>query len=175
MTLPPDLVKKSARFLDQCRGAGLHIVTAESCTGGLIAGCLTEVAGSSDVVDRGFVTYSNEAKTELVGVPPELIATDGAVSETVARAMAEGALMRARAELAIAVTGVAGPGGGTATKPVGLVHFAVARKSGETHHESRLFAGNRSSIREATVDLALDLLGQAAMAESAESDRLARG
>lgn len=137
------------------------LATAESCTGGLIAGTLTEIAGSSAVVDRGFVTYSNEAKAEMLGVDPALIATHGAVSEPVARAMAEGALARSRADIAVAVTGVAGPGGGTATKPVGLVHFALARKGREAVADHEVFPGDRSAVREATVRTALRLMSEA--------------
>lgn len=144
------------RLLDGCRRQGLTLVTAESCTGGLIAACLTEIAGSSDVVDRGFVTYSNAAKIELLGVPEALLIRHGAVSEPVARAMAEGALARSGAGVAIAVTGVAGPGGGTADKPVGLVHLAVARTT-RTLHERRNFPGDRGMIRMTTVEAALTL------------------
>src|SRR5215471_16453448 len=118
--IEPELIAQAQALLALCRTRKLKIATAESCTGGLIAGTLTEIAGSSDVVDRGFVTYSNAAKTQMLGVPADLIARHGAVSEEVARAMAEGALERAGAELAVAVTGVAGPGGGSAAKPVGL-------------------------------------------------------
>lgn len=135
-----------------------RVATAESCTGGLIAAALTAVAGSSDVVDRGFVTYSNAAKTELLGVAAALIEAHGAVSEAVARAMAEGAVARSPAELAVAVTGVAGPGGGTAAKPVGLVWFGLARRSGATLSESRVFPGDRAAVRLATVRHAFALL-----------------
>jgi nicotinamide-nucleotide amidase len=155
---PAALRAEAAALLDACRAARLRIVTAESCTGGLIAGLLTEIAGSSDVVDRGMVVYSNDAKAALLGVPPALIAAHGAVSEAVARAMAEGALAHAVAELSIAVTGVAGPGGGTATKPVGLVHFASARKGGAVRHEQRIFPGDRAAIRLASVAFGLQLL-----------------
>ncbi|MEQ8252788.1 CinA family protein [Oceanibaculum nanhaiense] len=159
--LPDDLKTQAAALLERCKAAGLMLATAESCTGGLIAGTLTEIAGSSAVVDRGFVTYSNEAKAEMLGVDPALIAAKGAVSEAVARAMAEGALARSRADIAVAVTGVAGPGGGTATKPVGLVHFAVAHTGAETaaHHE--VFPGDRSAVRWATVEKALAMIDAA--------------
>jgi len=140
----------------------LRIVTAESCTGGLIAGCLTGIAGSSAVFERGFVTYSNEAKTEILGVPTELIAQHGAVSEPVARAMAAGALENSRAELAIAVTGIAGPGGGSRKRPVGLVHFAAASADAGTIHVREVFAGDRDEVRLATVRRALDMLGELA-------------
>lgn len=150
----------SARsVLDQCRAAGLKVATAESCTGGLVAGYLTEIAGSSDVFERGFVTYSNEAKSELLGIPETLINTHGAVSEAVSRAMAEGAIAASRADLAVSVTGVAGPGGGSAEKPVGLVHFAAARRDGETRHrECRFGEIGRHQIRLASVEVAFKLL-----------------
>ncbi len=132
------LVKEAEALLAACRARGVTLATAESCTGGLIAAILTEVAGSSDVFERGFVTYSNAAKSEALGVPSALIETHGAVSAEVARAMAEGALKNSRADIAVAVTGVAGPGGGTPEKPVGLVHFGAARRGGKTlHHEQR--------------------------------------
>ena len=140
------------------RARGQRVATAESCTGGLIAAALTAVAGSSDVVDRGFVTYSNEAKTGMLGVAASLIEAHGAVSEPVARAMAEGAVARSPAALAVAVTGVAGPGGGTAAKPVGLVWFGLARRDGATATESRVFPGDRAAVRLATVRHALALL-----------------
>ena len=140
------------------RARGQRVATAESCTGGLIAAALTAVAGSSDVVDRGFVTYSNAAKTEMLGVDPALIALHGAVSEAVARAMAEGAIARSPVELAVAVTGVAGPGGGTAAKPVGLVWFGLARRDGASLAESRVFPGDRAAVRLATVRHAFALL-----------------
>ena len=147
-----DVVMAAKDVLDICRENHWKVATAESCTGGLIAAVLTEIAGSSDVVERGFVTYSNEAKSELLGVPAEIIASDGAVSERVARAMAEGALERSHAAIAVSCTGVAGPGGGSAEKPVGLVHMAAARSDGPTVHERCLFEDNgRASIRQATV------------------------
>lgn len=150
---------RAAALLDAYAARELKIATAESCTGGLIAGLLTEIAGSSRVVERGFVSYSNEAKNELLGVPLPLIAAHGAVSEAVVRAMAEGALARSRADVAIAVSGVAGPGGGTATKPVGLVHLACARRGGATAHlEKRYGDCGRGEIRLMTIDDALSLL-----------------
>ena len=124
---PPHLLEMSASLLDRLRAANLKLATAESCTGGLVAGVLTEIAGSSDVVERGFVTYSNAAKMELLGVPEAMLAEHGAVSEPVARAMAQGALAHSHADVAVSVTGVAGPGGGSAAKPVGLVHIAAAQ------------------------------------------------
>ncbi len=156
--LSPDILDEAAAVLDACRARGVLLATAESCTGGLIAAALTAIAGSSDVVDRGFVTYSNEAKAELVGVPPELIAAHGAVSEPVARAMAEGALARSRAAIAVAVTGVAGPDGGSAAKPVGLVWFGLARRDTTTFAESQVFPGDRAGVRAATVGRALALI-----------------
>ena len=149
--IPPALLDDAAALLDACRARGVRLATAESCTGGLIAAALTAIAGSSDVVDRGFVTYSNEAKTELVGVPAELIARHGAVSEEVARAMAEGALARSRAGIAVSVTGVAGPGGGSAEKPVGLVCFGLAQRGREVASETRILPGDRTAIRAAAV------------------------
>jgi nicotinamide-nucleotide amidase len=149
-------------LLEQFRRLGLTLATAESCTGGLIAATLTEIAGSSDVVERGFVTYSNAAKTELLGVPAPLIAAHGAVSEPVARAMAEGALAHSQADLAVAVTGIAGPGGASPEKPVGLVHLAVARRGGETRHHRDVFPGDRRLVRLATVEHAFRMLREAA-------------
>jgi len=144
--------------LDACRARGWHVATAESCTGGLVAGALTAIAGSSDVVERGFVTYSNEAKSELLGVPPETIAAHGAVSAETAAAMADGAVTRAPVDLAISVTCVAGPGGGSAAKPVGLVIFGLARRDGQTRTERRVFAGDRTAVRQAAIKVALRLL-----------------
>jgi len=144
--------------LDACRARGWHVATAESCTGGLVAGALTAIAGSSEVVERGFVTYSNEAKSELLGVPPETIAAHGAVSSETAAAMAEGAVARAPVDLAISVAGVAGPGGGSATKPVGLVIFGLARRDGLCRTERRIFDGDRSAVRQAALQVALGLL-----------------
>jgi nicotinamide-nucleotide amidase len=150
------LVAEAAKLLDLFRGRGLKLATAESCTGGLIAAILTEVPGSSDVVERGFVTYSNEAKTEMLGVSPALIHKYGAVSGEVARAMAEGALRNSRADIAVSVTGVAGPGGGTAPKPVGLVHFGAARRGGDVRHLEKRFGDlGRRQIRHASVAEAL--------------------
>jgi len=150
---------EAVRLLDACRKAGLRIATAESCTGGLIAGLLTEIAGASDVVERGFVTYSNQAKIECLGVPADLIAQHGAMSEPVARAMAEGALLHSRADVAVSVTGVAGPGGGTAVKPVGLVHLACARKGrAALHQECRFGDIGRDGVRMASVEAGLALL-----------------
>ena len=150
---------KAARVLDGCRARHITLATAESCTGGLIAGCLTEIAGSSDVVERGFVTYTNEAKADLLGVPETLFATVGAVSEEVARAMAEGALARSPARISIACTGIAGPSGGTADKPIGLVHLAAAREGHPTLHQRCTYGDiGRTAVRLASVDDALELL-----------------
>ena len=155
----PELLTLAAEMLALLRARKLHIATAESCTGGLITALLTEIAGSSDVVERGFVTYSNEAKHEVLGVPMELIRRHGAVSEQVARAMAEGALRHSRAEIAVSVTGVAGPGGGSAEKPVGLVHFACAAAGAETIHARELFGDpGRDAIRRQSVLKALELV-----------------
>ena len=154
-----DMLHEAADLLDACRDAGLKLATAESCTGGLIAGLLTEIAGSSDVVERGFVTYSNEAKQELIGVPVATIESHGAVSEATALAMAEGALDNARADISVAVTGVAGPGGGSAAKPVGLVHLAAARRGRPTiHRECRFGDIGRTEVRIASVRVALELI-----------------
>jgi nicotinamide-nucleotide amidase len=155
---PADILRQAEQVLAAARAQQLKIATVESCTGGLVAGALTEIAGSSDVVERGFVTYANEAKTDMVGVPTALIAKVGAVSEEVARAMAEGALAHAPVDLTIAITGIAGPGGGSPSKPVGLVHFACARRGGATVHERHLFPGSRSDVRLAAVRVALALL-----------------
>lgn len=155
----PKPVRKLAEdVLAAARQAGLKVATAESCTGGLIAGALTEIAGSSDVVERGFVTYSNQAKCDMLGVTVEALIAHGAVSEPVARAMAEGALAHSGADVAVSVTGIAGPGGGTATKPVGLVHLACARKGHDTLHERRIFTGDRGAVRMSAVKAALKLV-----------------
>jgi nicotinamide-nucleotide amidase len=153
-----ELLGKAKRLLEACRRAGVKLATAESCTGGLIAGTLTEIAGSSDVVERGFVTYSNEAKAELVGVSEETLRAHGAVSEPVAREMAEGALRHSGADIAVSVTGIAGPGGATAGKPVGLVHLACARRGRDTIHRRIVFKGNRAAVRRKSVDLAFTLI-----------------
>jgi nicotinamide-nucleotide amidase len=151
--------EKARAVLEACRKAGVMVVTAESCTGGLIAGALTDIAGSSDVVERGFVTYSYESKSELLGVPAAMIAEHGAVSEPVARAMAEGALAASRAQISIAVTGVAGPGSDSQAKPAGLVHLASAQTGKGVLHEIRKFGDiGREAVRRATVEAALDLI-----------------
>ena len=161
MTDLAPLLADAAELISLCTKRGLKIATAESCTGGLIAGVLTEVSGSSAVVDRGFVTYSNAAKTELLGVQAELLDDPkiGAVSEEVARAMAEGALKRSEAHLVVAVTGIAGPTGGGPHKPVGLVYFAAVKRGSEIHHVEQRFGDiGRSGIRLATVREALEML-----------------
>src|SRR5215471_17940081 len=137
--IEPELIAQAQALLALCRTRKLKIATAESCTGGLVAGTLTEIAGSSDVVERGFVTYSNEAKQEMLGVPSATLASHGAVSRETAQAMAQGALARAPVDLAVAVTGIAGPGGAVPGKPVGLVHFAAAARGGRLIHHERRF------------------------------------
>jgi nicotinamide-nucleotide amidase len=155
--LPAEILARAKLVLDAFRARGWKLATAESCTGGLIAAALTSVAGSSDVVERGFVTYSNEAKTEMLGVPAALIAAYGAVSAEVAAAMATGALAHSHADVAVSVTGVAGPGGGTAEKPVGLVWFGCAARGGVVETVSRIFPGDRGAVRAASVGVAFGL------------------
>jgi nicotinamide-nucleotide amidase len=158
-----ELKERATALIGACAARGWMVATAESCTGGLVAGLLTEIAGSSQVVERGFVTYSNEAKTELLGVPAELIVRDGAVSESVVRAMAEGALARSHADIAIAITGIAGPSGGTPEKPVGLVHFGLASTRAATRHLERRYGDlGREAVRRSAVSDALRLLEEAA-------------
>lgn len=152
------LIDQATTLLDACRASGLTLATAESCTGGLIVATLTEIAGSSDVVERGFVTYSNAAKTEMLGVPAALIREYGAVSHEVARAMADGAITRSDADLAVSVTGIAGPDGATPGKPVGLVLLGVARRGKAASSERRVFPGDRQSVRHQTVERAMALL-----------------
>lgn len=159
----PDLLSAAERVLDACRARGWRVVTAESCTGGLVAAALTEIADSSDVVERGFVTYSNKAKAEVLGVPPTTISAHGAVSPETAAAMAQGALLHAPADLAVSVTGVAGPGGGSAEKPVGLVIFGLARRGGDCLTARHVFPGGRSAVRAAALRVALGLLLDAAL------------
>ncbi len=153
----------AAQVLRACEARGWMLATAESCTGGMVAAALTDIPGSSTVVERGFVTYSNDAKAECLGVPMALIETHGAVSEPVARAMATGALAHSRADLAVSVTGIAGPGGGGAGKPEGLVHFACARRGGATAHARIEFGAlGRDRVRAASVKQALEMLLTAA-------------
>lgn len=155
----PALLSRAEVLLETCRVRGIRVVSAESCTGGLVTGLLTEIPGSSDVVDRGFVTYTDEAKSDCLGVPAALIAKLGAVSRQVAAAMAQGALVRSRADIAVAVTGVAGPGGGTDTKPVGLIYIAARDRSGVmAAREFRFGPMSRREIRLASVNAALDLI-----------------
>lgn len=152
------ILRQAEALLALLRARGQRVATAESCTGGLIAATLTAIAGSSDVVDRGFVTYSNAAKTDLLGVPADLIDRAGAVSAAVAGAMAQGALERSMASVAVSVTGIAGPGGGTPGKPVGLVWFGLARAGATLRTESLVFPGDRTEVRAATVAHALTML-----------------
>jgi nicotinamide-nucleotide amidase len=158
-------LEEAAALLTLCRARGITLATAESCTGGLVAAALTAIAGSSDVFERGFVTYSNAAKETLLGVPASLIASEGAVSEPVAREMATGAIRNSAANLAVSVTGVAGPGGGSPEKPVGLVWLGAARRDGPVRSERHLFFGDRAAVRAASVKAALALLSR--MAEQA--------
>jgi nicotinamide-nucleotide amidase len=158
VTFAPASLALARQVLDACEARGFRLATAESCTGGLIAACLTEIAGSSSVVERGYVTYDNRAKHEMLGVPLDLLQSVGAVSEEVALAMAQGARERAGVDLAVAVTGIAGPGGATATKPVGLVHLALAVANAPLRHERHLFPGDRSAVRRASLDAALALI-----------------
>jgi nicotinamide-nucleotide amidase len=151
--------QRAVTLLDKCRSRGAKIATAESCTGGMVAALLTSIAGSSDVFDCGFVTYSNEAKIGMLGVSPEIISEFGAVSRECALAMAHGAILKSRATLAISITGIAGPGGGSTAKPVGLVHFACTKRNGATlHREERFGEIGRAGVRKSSVDVALDLL-----------------
>ena len=156
--LDRDLVAKAKDLLEICEQKNLRLATVESCTGGLLAGCLTAVPGSSAVVERGWVTYSNQAKIEEVGVDPDLLAAHGAVSSEVATAMAAGALRHAPVDLAAGVTGVAGPGGGSTEKPVGLVYISAAAKNALPDVRENRFGGDRDAIREASVAVALDML-----------------
>jgi nicotinamide-nucleotide amidase len=155
---PPEIQARAREVIDKARERGLMVATAESCTGGLVAAALTDVAGSSAVVERGFVTYSNAAKSELLGVPADRIDAHGAVSESVALAMAQGALDRSAAQVSVAVTGIAGPGGGSPDKPVGLVHFAAAGPAGLVHVEHRFGDLGREAVRLESVRVALGLL-----------------
>ncbi|MDP3800670.1 CinA family protein [Brevundimonas sp.] len=155
---PDDIHALARQVIETAAARGLTLATAESCTGGLVAGALTAIAGSSAVFERGFVTYSNAAKTELLGVPAGMIETHGAVSEPVARAMADGAVARSRALVSVAVTGVAGPGGGSPDKPVGLVHFGAVGPAGAIHAEHRFGDAGREAIRLEGVRVALGLL-----------------
>jgi nicotinamide-nucleotide amidase len=160
------LRRRARHVLDLCRARGLRIATAESCTGGLVAAALTEIAGSSDVVDCGFVTYSNEAKQKMLGVPARVLKRYGAVSAETAAAMAKGALKNSPGDLAVAITGIAGPGGGSKQKPVGLVYFAAASRDGRRLARARRFGKiGRARVRLRSVGQALDML--AALAQGA--------
>lgn len=162
MTNLTPLREAAQMLISVCTAKGAMVATAESCTGGLVAGILTEIAGSSAVLDRGFVTYSNEAKNEMIGVPMDLIKNHGAVSEPVAKAMAEGALARSRADVTVSITGIAGPGGGSDEKPVGLVHFAAMTRTGHSEHREVRFGDiGREQVRLKSVETALDLLTKA--------------
>ncbi|MBY5418969.1 CinA family protein [Rhizobium leguminosarum] len=156
---PDDILSTAEAIIRDFTAAGLMISTAESCTGGLIAGALTEISGSSAVVDRGFITYTNSAKIEMLGVQTETLLRFGAVSEETARQMVHGALFRSRAEIAVAVTGIAGPGGGSAEKPVGLVHLAAKSRAGALIHRQMLYGDiGRSEVRLATIRTALEMV-----------------
>jgi nicotinamide-nucleotide amidase len=156
---PDDIVALANEVLEAAKAEGVKIATAESCTAGLVSAALTAISGSAEVVERGFVTYSNEAKHELLGVDRQLLEDAGAVSEAVAREMAEGALAHSRSDLAVSITGIAGPTGGTPLKPVGLVYFAVARKGEPTVARQELFGAlGRERVREASVKVALNML-----------------
>jgi len=153
----------AATLLDLCKAKKIMVATAESCTGGLVAGALTDIAGSSAVVDRGFVTYTNEAKQQMLGVPAETLRVFGAVSAETAAAMARGALGHANADIVVSITGIAGPGGGSAEKPVGLVHFAAASRGGRLIHRERRFGDiGRAEVRRRSVLEALTMLTELA-------------
>ena len=155
---PPDILSLAEAVVAASRRGGLMVATAESCTGGLVAGAITAVPGSSEALERGFVTYSNAAKATMLGVVPDLIEAHGAVSEPVARAMAQGAVTMSAADVAVAVTGVAGPGGGSDEKPVGLVHFAATGPQGTIHQARRFGDIGRDAVRAASVRVALEML-----------------
>jgi nicotinamide-nucleotide amidase len=159
------------RVLDACRSRGLKLATAESCTGGLVVAALTDIAGSSDVVEAGFVVYSNDAKQAMVGVPAPTLDAFGGVSRQTAEAMARGALERAKVDLAVAITGIAGPGGGTPTKPVGLVHFAAVARDGRLiRREQRYGAVGRAEVRLRSVIEALEMLEELAGGQSSRKN-----
>lgn len=159
---PLEIQTLARLLIDEARGRSLRLVTAESCTGGLVAGAICSIAGASDVFERGFVTYTNRAKSEMLGVPGDLIADHGAVSEPVARMMAEGALRESNGHVAVAITGVAGPGGGTPLKPVGTVHFAVARANRSVVHRHERFDGDtREAVQLEAIRVALEMLREA--------------
>jgi nicotinamide-nucleotide amidase len=158
-----DIRTAAVAVLEACRARGWTVATAESCTGGLVAGALTEIAGSSDVVDRGFVTYSNGAKHEMLGVPLETLKRYGAVSRQTAEAMANGVLIKCQVDLAVSITGIAGPGGGSAEKPVGLVHFAAVSRDGTSMHAAKRYGDiGRGAVRHQSVLQALAMLKEVA-------------
>lgn len=159
---PEILIIMTEDLIAVCREKGIKLSLAESCTGGLVAGCITSVSGASDIFDRGFVTYSNQAKIEMLGVSEGTLEKFGAVSEETAIAMAEGAIKKSGAVLALSITGIAGPGGGSAEKPVGLVHIAVARKNTATRSERHVFKGDRNRVRIQAVESGLKLLNAVA-------------
>jgi nicotinamide-nucleotide amidase len=168
--LDPELFEQAAALLALCRSRKLRIAAAESCTGGLVAAALTEIAGSSDVFERGFVTYTDQAKEEMLGVPSVMLASHGAVSRETAQAMAQGALAHAPADLAVAITGIAGPGGAVAGKPVGLVHFAAAARDGRLIHRERRYGDiGRAQVRRASVIEALTMLREMAETDGGRS------
>jgi nicotinamide-nucleotide amidase len=162
MMFDDKIVAAAKTLIATCTAKGLRIATAESCTGGLVVGALTEIAGSSAVVVSGFVTYANDAKEAMLGVPTATLAAHGAVSRETAEAMARGALAKSGADLAVAITGIAGPGGGSADKPVGLVHFAAAHGGAVAHHEARFGDIGRSEVRRRSVLQALSMLQELA-------------
>ncbi len=165
----PETQLAAAALLETCKAKGLMLATAESCTGGLVVGALTDIAGSSAVVDRGFVTYTNEAKQQMLGVPADTLKRHGAVSRETAEAMAQGALAHAPADLAVSITGIAGPGGGSDVKPVGLVHFAAAARTGRLiHHERRYGDRGRTEVRRLSVLEALAMLAELAASETSK-------
>jgi nicotinamide-nucleotide amidase len=164
--MDPELIERARALLDLCRAKKLRIAAAESCTGGLVAATFTEIAGSSDVFERGFVTYSDEAKQTMLGVPAATLTSHGAVSRETAEAMAKGALAHAPVELAVSITGIAGPGGAVAGKPVGLVHFAAATRSGAMVQRERRYGDiGRAQVRRASVIEALAMLSELAARE----------
>ncbi|MCZ8044583.1 MAG: nicotinamide-nucleotide amidohydrolase family protein [Beijerinckiaceae bacterium] len=162
MPFDSEITQRAIAVLEACRARGATVATVESCTGGLVGGALTAIPGSSDVVMGGLITYSNAAKAALAGVPEDLLAIHGAVSEPVARAMAAGGRAALASSLAVSITGVAGPGGGSAAKPVGLVHFACAGPAGTVHREKRFGRLSRDEIRRLSVLIALDMLHEGA-------------
>ena len=155
---PPDIHDLARKLVESCAAQKRLIATAESCTGGLIAGAITEIPGASDIFERGLITYGNLAKSEMLGVPAALIERHGAVSAEVAEAMAQGAIQKSRADIAVSATGIAGPGGGSTEKPVGLVFFGIAARAGAAFHQRVQFKGGRDEVRLQSVKEALRLL-----------------